>query len=427
MSLSQSADSIEVYDFVRAQIMVPSPTTTNPATEFFVSGSFEPASRPGRSTLDELCDSPDGTVFLTHFVHTDSGEFVGNVTYSAGSNIGNTGMSEERADERGAARHLGELRGDAIGQPFALLQGPACMTGALRMAPDQLIGVEVRGIAGQIMQGQCAVEPCDVFLDDKRLVGWQSIEDQMQGLAASAHHPAQQIHEQRAGQGARIGGEPEGACGTDGRRSADALALAGNVDHRSVRAGAPRLTVDRIGAKARLIPKRDLGLGPLGVARNRGIRLPLPGLLRRQALSRQHRPNRGQAQPHAESLGDQFAHNLTRPQAEVEPVLPRIFPIDPVKHLPLLSRGQGPWAAGRGACRECVESVATPACRREPAIDRAAVKAVARDHVARALALAHALNGHLADGLQGAVIQCPSVSRHRGTEHDTIRMCCLYY
>ncbi len=31
-------------------------------------------------------------------------------------------MSEERADERGAVSHLGELRGDAIGQPFALLQ-----------------------------------------------------------------------------------------------------------------------------------------------------------------------------------------------------------------------------------------------------------------------------------------------------------------
>ena len=56
-------------------------------------------------------------------------------------------MSEERADECGAARHLGELRGDAIGQTFAFLQRSACITSARRMAPDQLIGVEVRGIA----------------------------------------------------------------------------------------------------------------------------------------------------------------------------------------------------------------------------------------------------------------------------------------
>ena len=350
-------------------------------------------------------------------------------------------MSEERAEECGAARHLGELRGDAIGQTFAFLQRPACIAGALGMAPDQLIGVEVRGIAGQVMHGQLAIEPCDVFLDRESLVGRQSVKDQMQGLATSAHHPAQQIHEQRAGQGARIGGEPEGAFGTDGRRSADALALTGNLDHRGVCACAPRLAVDRIGANARLIPERDLGVGPFGMARNRGIRLALPacnrlgitlirplqGLLRRQALSCQQGTNRGQAQPRAESLRDQFAHELARPQTKLEPVLPRIFPIDPAKHLSFLPRGQSPWAAGRGARRERVESVATPTRRREPAIDRAPVKAVAGDHLARALALAHTLDRHRADGLQGAVIQCPSVSRHDGTEYDTISMCCLTY
>ena len=39
-------------------------------------------------------------------------------------------MSEERAKECGAARHLGELRGDAVGQTLALLQGPACVANA---------------------------------------------------------------------------------------------------------------------------------------------------------------------------------------------------------------------------------------------------------------------------------------------------------
>ena len=146
-------------------------------------------------------------------------------------------MAEERADECLVALHLGELHGDAIGQLFALLQRLACVAGALGMAPDQLIGVEIRGVAGQVMHGQFAVEPRNVFLDRERLVGRQSIEDQMQGLAASAHHPAQQLHEQRAGQRARIGGEPEGACGTDGRGGADALPLAWNLDHRGVCAG----------------------------------------------------------------------------------------------------------------------------------------------------------------------------------------------
>jgi len=197
-------------------------------------------------------------------------------------------MFEERAEECGATRHLGELRGDAIGQLFALLQGPACLPGALRVAPYQLIGVEVRGIAGQVMQGQLAVESRNVFLDRERLVGGQPIKDQMQRGTTPTQHPAQQVHEQRAGQGAPIGGEPEGGA-----------------------------------------------FGPVA----------------RQALARQQRPNRGQAQPHAESLGDQFALNLARRQPEVDPVLPRILPIDPAKHLSFFPRRQGPWrpVAGRAA------------------------------------------------------------------------------
>jgi len=78
-------------------------------------------------------------------------------------------MSEERADESGAGRHLGELRSDEIGQTLTLLQRPACMTGALRMVPpDQFIGVEIRGVARQVMEGLIAVEPCDVFLTTRR-------------------------------------------------------------------------------------------------------------------------------------------------------------------------------------------------------------------------------------------------------------------
>ncbi len=102
--------------------------------------------------------------------------------YSAGRNIDDTRRSEERADECGAASHIGELRGDAVGQTFALLQGPACVAGALGMAPDQLIGVEIRCVAGQVMHGQLAVEPRDVLFDREGLVGRQSVEDQMQGL-----------------------------------------------------------------------------------------------------------------------------------------------------------------------------------------------------------------------------------------------------
>lgn len=79
-------------------------------------------------------------------------------------------MPEERANERGAVRHFGKLRGHAISQTVALLQRPTCVAGALRMAPDQLIGIEVRGLAGQYMQRQLALECGNILRDRFRLV-----------------------------------------------------------------------------------------------------------------------------------------------------------------------------------------------------------------------------------------------------------------
>lgn len=159
------------------------------------------------------------------------------------------------------------------------------------------------------------------------------------------------------------------------------------------------------------------GRGRGGFSRGRGIRFTLPAghrvgiTLRRplqwllwcQTLSRQQRADRGQTQSHSESRVHSFTHDLARPPAEAEPVLPRILPIDPATPLPFLLRGQGPRAARRLA-------------RREPAIDPVPVKAVTDDHFARTRALA-----------RPHMTQCPSVSRHDGTEADTINACCLTY
>ena len=248
------------------------------------------------------------------------------LTYSAGSNIGNTGMSEARADERGTARHLGELRGEAIGQTFAFLQRSACMTGALRMAPEQRIGGEVRGIAGQVMQGQRAIEPRNVFLDRERFVGRQPIEDQMQGLAASTQHPAQHVHEQRAGQGARIRGEPEGLVGTDGEAAlrlwrgpgtwtTGVCARAPHVVSWTASARTPDSSQKEISALVRLACRqaRDTSHAASGHSPRNPADTPAARASAASGLVAPAPHHRGQAQPHAESLRDQFAHNLTRP------------------------------------------------------------------------------------------------------------------
>lgn len=128
------------------------------------------------------------------------------------------------------------------------------------MAPDQLTGVEIWGVTRQVIYGQLAVEFRGVFLDSESLVGRQSIDDQMQEFPASS----QQIHEQWAGQGPHIGGDPEGAFRTDGRRGTDALTLAetNTIDVWPLCPSSYRGT-HRL--KTRLIPEIDLPLSRLAV------------------------------------------------------------------------------------------------------------------------------------------------------------------
>ena len=66
----------------------------------------------------------------------------------------------------------------------------------------------------------------------------------------SPQHPAQQIHEQRADQGAHIGATQKRTFRTDGRRGTETLTLAENLHDRRLALGIPPLTVDCIGAKA---------------------------------------------------------------------------------------------------------------------------------------------------------------------------------
>lgn len=111
----------------------------------------------------------------------------------------------------GAGRRAILVRGavmrSARRSPFCSRAGGVDTRG---MAPDPRIWGEVWGIAGRVMYDPLAAEPCDVLRDREGFVGRQSIEDQLQGLAASAQHPAQQVHEQRAGQGVSISGAPGG-------------------------------------------------------------------------------------------------------------------------------------------------------------------------------------------------------------------------
>src|SRR5678816_1710208 len=74
VGFSQSAESVEAYDFVEVSVNVEGPDAANPFTEVKVSGSFEKA---GGSPVkvEGFCDSADGSVFRIRFMPSSQGEY----------------------------------------------------------------------------------------------------------------------------------------------------------------------------------------------------------------------------------------------------------------------------------------------------------------------------------------------------------------
>src|SRR5262245_39353965 len=130
---------------------------------------------------------------------------------------------------------------------------------------------------------------------------------------------------------------------------------------------------------------------------------------------------------HAETLHDEIVRDPARPEAKVEPVLHRVLAVDPTKHPMFLSRCQAARPSAGRFRRQCLETVATPAHRLEPAIDRAAVHAKTVDHSTWPFAFANTLNRHPANAFKRRVIECAAISLHREAHTRTSSICCLTY
>ncbi|MGA2631970.1 MAG: DUF5060 domain-containing protein, partial [Terriglobia bacterium] len=65
---SQSAQSVEAYDFVEVTLNVSGPDAKNPFTDASVEGQFGKVGESARLSVDGFCDSPDGSVFRIRFM-----------------------------------------------------------------------------------------------------------------------------------------------------------------------------------------------------------------------------------------------------------------------------------------------------------------------------------------------------------------------
>lgn len=82
-----------------------------------------------------------------------------------------------------------------VRQFFTLTQRTAGNAGALGIAPHQLAGIQVRGIARQKIQRQLPLEFLDVAANKTALVGGQAVEHEMQRPVPVFHHLAEQFDE----------------------------------------------------------------------------------------------------------------------------------------------------------------------------------------------------------------------------------------
>jgi hypothetical protein len=84
ISFSQSAQSVEVYDFVEVTLNVSKPDAGNPFTDVAVQGSFEKASGADKLSATGFCDASDGSVFRIRFMPAAEGDYTYSLTYRQG-------------------------------------------------------------------------------------------------------------------------------------------------------------------------------------------------------------------------------------------------------------------------------------------------------------------------------------------------------
>jgi Protein of unknown function (DUF4038)/Domain of unknown function (DUF5060) len=84
ITFSQSAASIDVYDFVEVTLKVDAPDARNPFVDATVEGHFEKGGSSDRLAVEGFCDSTDGSVYRIRFMPSTPGDYSYGVAYHQG-------------------------------------------------------------------------------------------------------------------------------------------------------------------------------------------------------------------------------------------------------------------------------------------------------------------------------------------------------
>ncbi len=84
INATQSAQTVEAYDYVEVTLNVTSPDAKNPYTDAVVSGQFGKVGENRRLKVDGFCDSSDGSVFRIRFMPWAPGDYSYSIAYRQG-------------------------------------------------------------------------------------------------------------------------------------------------------------------------------------------------------------------------------------------------------------------------------------------------------------------------------------------------------
>ena len=80
ISFSQSAQTVEAYDFVEATLKIAAPEAKNPFTDVTVEGEFARQGSPPIAVAG-FCDSDDGSIYRIRFAPSRPGEYTYSIIY----------------------------------------------------------------------------------------------------------------------------------------------------------------------------------------------------------------------------------------------------------------------------------------------------------------------------------------------------------
>lgn len=84
VTFSQSAPTVDAYDYVEITLKVAAPDAQNPFVDASVDGHFEKAGGADRLSVEGFCDSKDGSVYRIRFMPSSTGDYSYAVTFHQG-------------------------------------------------------------------------------------------------------------------------------------------------------------------------------------------------------------------------------------------------------------------------------------------------------------------------------------------------------